>query len=307
MTTRNDSLTGLLQSSLRKVMPELIVTEYPEYKFQQSLIPIDPTQSPGAATITYQRITHTGVWQPLAAQTTSVARSDFGTEPVTYNTEYFGTSYVYTVEEIDRLNFANSNVVGGIALDLTREKVAATLQGYQQLIERTLTVGIPGNNIFGILTHPDCSRLFTSTPIIASNTGDVNLAILTNSVANQVTATDEVERPDIVVLPTSTYEILSTQRLGGSSDTTVLRHFLNTSPHIRAIESSPRLEAAGTFGGKVMLTYRRDRSKLVGCIPKRYTALPPEQKAYGYEVYVHAQVGGIHIKKPRSVTITEGI
>jgi hypothetical protein len=82
---------------------------------------------------------------------------------------------------------------------------------------------------------------------------------------------------------------------------------LETSPHIRAIESSPRLESAGTFGGKVMITYRRDPSKIVGSIPKRFTALPPEARAYGYEVYIHAQVGGIHVKKPRSVTLTEGV
>lgn len=308
MSIRNDNATvGMIQNALRYLIPQLERTEYPAYKFYEQFIPIDPRQMPGVETITYQRITHYGIWVPLASNSNTVEKSDFTLEPVTYNTEYFQASFSYSQVELDRVAFANANQANGIILNLTEEKYNAVLESYKQLVDDIFLNGRPNNNMFGILTHPDVPRQVAAAPISFNASPDGNLAILNRAVTSIVTNSKEVETPDTLILPTSRFNILTQQRIGGDSDTTVLEHFLRTSPYIRSIDSSPRLEDNGFNGTSSMITYRRDKSKLCGIIPKPLTALPPQPVGQGFDVYCHAQMGGVHIKRPASVLITEGI
>jgi len=300
-------VTGLIQQALRYVVPQLERTEYPAYKFYEQFIPIDDRPMPGVETVTYQRITHYGVWTPLGSNANALEPSDFRLETVSYGAEYFQAKFTYTQVEIDRIEFANQNQAYGLVLNLTQEKYNAVLEGYKQLVDDVFAIGRPASNIFGILTHPDVSRLVSPSPITFDNDPDTNLAILARGALSIVQATREVEYPDRLILPTSVFNVVLQQRLGSSSDTTVLEHFLRVNPWIRGVDTSPRLENAGLNGGRVAIYYRYDPNKLVGIIPKPLTVLPPQQVAHGFEVYCHAQISGVHVRRPGSVLIMEGV
>lgn len=116
-------ITGLIQQALRYVVPELQRTEYPAYKFAELFVPIDNRAMPGVETITYQRITHYGVWSPLGSAGNVVEPSDIRMETVSYGTEYYQAKFTYTQVELDRIEFANQNQAYGLVLNLTQEKM----------------------------------------------------------------------------------------------------------------------------------------------------------------------------------------
>ena len=130
-----------------------------------------------------------------------------------------------------------------------------------------------------------------------------------NGIANKVVADSKgVENPDTIILPITSYNVAATKRMGDGSDVTALRHFLSTSPYIKNVETSFRLESyAAGWTGKRMVCYRKDPNKLEGLVPQEFEQMSPQFNGFAVKTLCHMRCGGVVLYFPKSVAYGDGI
>jgi hypothetical protein len=137
---------------------------------------------------------------------------------------------------------------------------------------------------------------------------DVNSAII-----GVTTDTRETEIANALLLPTSTLQLLGSQRIGDTTMT--ILEFLRTNNAYTALTGLPltirglrSLETAGPTATKRMIAYNRDPSVVRFHLPMPHTFLPPFQKSsMSWEVAGIMRTGGTEIRRPRSVRYLDRI
>lgn len=298
---------GLVEGALKVVSPELDRQEYPEYKWSERYVPQDGRRMPGVNTIEYYRLTRVGAWRLLADYANNVEKFDVLMEKVSYGAEYYGASITYSNQEQDAIAFSRTNNAD-IVVDLTREKMDAVEEGWRQLKNKLFCRGQYGKNIFGMLNHPDVPRKVSPYRLGYASSPDDNLAVLSDMVDTIITTTNEIEQPDTILLPIRQVRELMLQRVGSTSDTSVLQYFLENNGTVNNIDTAVELAGAGPGGTDMALCYRRDPRKVVGIVPKEKTQFgPPQYQAYNIFVYWDGQVSGVHFKRPFSSLLVENV
>jgi hypothetical protein len=299
----------MIQQSLNYIDPQIIFTDYGPYQFAipNLLIPQNGQQLIGVDTITRYRLTMTGAWRLAGDTTTNKTKADAYLQPVQYGNKYFEQGFSYSSQELDRQSFAASNRNGGPLLDITQIKRQAVEEGWYQKLDQLLSIGLPRIGIFGLLNHPDASRI--SMPAMGAGiSADNNLAglqLLQTTIETNSTAAGIVHTPDTYLLPTALYNFLNTQLIGTSGTVSVLGYWEQQNPNIDVIKC-PKATTAGTSGNAVVVAYQRDPICLEGIIPKQMTQVGGVvQNGSSFEVNYDGSVSGVHIKKTKSVLIGE--
>lgn len=306
---RMDAPLGQIEQALNYISPDVIDTEFQQYKFADPdlLIPYDvSTAMIGVDTITRYRRTMVGAWKLATDAQTNTPAADYYLQPVRYGNHYFTQKIVYTSQELDRQAFAQTNYPA-LVFDTTVEKRRALEEGYLQLINRCFSLGIPEIGIYGLLNHPDATRLTAPYGLGTGTTPDNNKALLTLGVSTIETATNDSYLPDTLLLPADKARQLNDQLYGTSGETTVLQAFLKQNPGIQ-VEVAPELRTAGPGGTPIAVFYERNTDVLEGVLPKPMTQIGSVQQIGArFEVTFDASLSGVHIKHPRRVLIMEGI
>jgi len=307
--TRMDAPLGQIQQALNYISPELITTQYQQYKFADPdlLIPYDVSTSMiGVDTITRYRRTMVGAWRLASDTQTNTPSADYYLTPVQYGNHYFNQKITYTSQELDRQQFAQKNFPT-LVFDTTVEKRKALEESYLQLVNRCFALGIPTMGIYGLLNHPDATRIASPYALGAGTTADNNNAVLTLGVRTIETATNDSFIPDTVLLPADKARDLNSQLFGTSGTLSTLGYFLQQNPNI-GIETAPELRTAGPGGTPIAVFYERSPEVLEGVLPKPMTQIGAVQQIGSrFEVHFDASLSGVHIKHPRRVLIMEGI
>lgn len=304
VVTRNDAeVLGLVNASLQYVMPEIDRKAYPEKRFTDRFVPLNPLQAPGVQDLVRQRVSYAGAWELSADYATNIPMVDAYFSTVTYIAKYWRAGIRYSQQELDRLAMANRN--NSFNVDITREKLMALEESYAQLRNRLFALGEASIGTFGLLNHPDVPRLTSADRLGFGLSPEANLALLNEGERSVAIRTNAVETVDTLILPIDTYYELNQQRFTNSTDMTVLQHFLNTSPTITNIDWAPENTGAGTGGTDVALFYRRDQSRVEGLTPKNYTLGEPQMVDDQVKMFAHAQISGVHYRRPFSAVLLE--
>lgn len=131
------------------------------------------------------------------------------------------------------------------------------------------------------------------------------------AVSNEVVIDSKnVERPDTLAMGLTAYTHVSTERLGTTSDTTVLEFFLEKSPYIKQVIPMQSLDGinlgTGLTSTNVMVAFTFDPSKVqIKVTP--YFLMPVERHRHHVSVEYTAKISGVIWKKPGSARIRTGI
>lgn len=272
----------------------------------RTLIPVDHSVDTAVENITFTTFNRFGVAKIIANYATDFPRADVSGTQTTQAIKALGSSYGYSIQEIRAARFANKS--------LEQRKANAARQAIEDKIDSIGAVGDTANGLPGILTLTSTNTYTVpngaaGTATWATKTSMEVLKDL-NGIANGiVSATLEVEKPDMIILPIAQFTDISTRPMfvNGGSDVTILEFFLRNSPYIKNVVSWDKCRAAGTSSTDRMVCYRRDPDALMLVIPQEFEQFPPEPKGMEFHIACQARCGGVQLFYPLSVSYGDGI
>lgn len=305
--TRADSAESAFTAmQLTYIRPGVLEVEYPELKGTM-LVPVNTSVDTGASQFTYDVFDYVGLAAITSDLSTEPPRVDVKKTQSTTNIFSVWDSYGYSVQEARAAIFARQ--------PLPAQKAKAA----RDIIERTLdTIIMVGNALTGLkglltlastLTYTPANGTASGTKVWETKSPDEIVADLNGIVNGIVSTTKEVEQPDTLLLPLTSYTLISSKRMGDGSDSTILAHFLKSSPYITSVECSHKGESApnSEWTGKRMVAYRKDPSKLEVIMPQLFEQWPPEIRGAETITICHSRIGGVVCYYPKSVSYGDGI
>ena len=275
-----------------------------KYLKATNLIPVDISGNPGAKTITYKKYTKIGIAKIINDYADDSPRVDVYGEETTIKVYRIGDSYGYDRDEI------RASMIAGKSLDQKRANAAKRASD-----EKINSIALSGESAYGInglINYPGISEYSTpnggaGTPQFSTKTPDEIIDDLNGIVTVVINSTNGVEMPDTLLLPINQWRLISTKRMTGNSDETILSFFLKTNGIIKNVEWLTELSGAGASSSDRMLVYPKDPDHLTLDIPLPYTTLPPQQRGYGFLVLTETKTAGVIIYYPLSVAFADHI
>lgn len=307
--TLDSAEMGAFIRDLEHKEQELDRISFPDLPFAEGLIvPLQFINDPIATTTRYHQITHVGSFELIRNYTTVLPQIDVLTREFTQNIHKWGAEYYYTDEDV--LAYARSQI------SLPTEKIAGVMEAARQQMNKLIAFGEPTVGMPGFVTHPDCFKSEAAYAINVTTTSEEQLSVLNDSVNFIPRYTENIEKPDTMLLPLSVYQYLSnlpyTVSGTGLMGKTVLQHFKENNPYIKDILGLTELEATsvaqyGLPSRPVMIVYKRDITKLKTKIFKNIGFHEPRPAA-GIDSYRRPatfKMAGVELRRPYSMHIVE--
>jgi len=278
------------------------------------LIPVSSEAGAGAESITYEQFEETGVAKIIANYADDLPRADVKGKEFTSRVRSIGDSFGYSLQEIRAAQYAGR--------PLQQKKANAAVRAMQEKWDRIVFYGDAKSGLPGWLTNPNIPSAAvaatgqSSGTTFASKLGTPSLIVddLNKLVHDVVTLTNEVEKPNTIVMPVHQRALLASTRMDSGTDTTILKFFLENNEYVDEVIGSNRLTAAQLaangvtgFTGDIMIAYDRNPDKVTFEMPQQFEMLPTQERNLEFVTNCHSRVGGVLIYYPLSMNIGEGI
>jgi hypothetical protein len=145
------------------------------------------------------------------------------------------------------------------------------------------------------------------SPLWTQKTSDEILLDLNGIAKAAHIATKSADMSTKMLLPLDSYELISTKPRSSTSDTTVLEFFLGTSRFIKSVEPWYGCDTAGALGVKRAVAYRPEVDAVFYKMPREFQMLPAEARGLRFVIDCIAEYGGVHARKPKTITYADGI
>ena len=256
------------------------------------LIPLDTSAPEGTESVTYQQWDEVGMARIVANMADDLPEVDVFSREFTSKVVSLGDAYKWTIQDVRRAMMAGS--------DFMLRKTRTARLAIDRRIDQIGATGATEVGTVGIVNHPNVPEVVLPNPgtFDTLTPAEVleNLNFLAQSI---VTLTNDVERPNTMVLATGPYgHIASEPMLGGNGTDTILTVFLRNSPYITTVDQWTHLDGAGDSGADRILCYDKSDRVLSYNIPLLFEQLPPQPKALSFLVPCHSRVGVVEIHYP---------
>lgn len=278
------------------------------------LIPVSSEAGTGAETITYEQYENTGIAKVIANYAADMPRADVKGKEFTARIRSIGDAFGYSLQEIRAAMFAGK--------PLEQRKANAAVRAMQEKWDHVIFYGDATYGLQGWLTNVNIPSAAVKNDGDASGTtftsklSDPSKIVrdLNKLVHDVLDTTNEVEKPNTIVLPVAQRSLLATTRMDSGTDTTILKFFLENNGYVDQVIGSNRLKAASLaaagvtrFSGDIMIAYDRNPDKVTFEMPQPFEQLPVQERNMEFVVNCHSRVGGVLIYYPLSMNIGEGI
>lgn len=308
---------------LEYIRPGLFEVLFPDLEAKK-FIPLETTIAPGAELFTYRAFKKVGRAQMIKQYSNDAPRADIQGIEATQQIRALAVSYGYNMQELRAAMMAQ--------LPLDVKKAMAARYAMALLVDEIFFYGhadvtavqqTAGHDAGGLegglvgLANLSNTTSFTtptggqSSQLWRRKTPDEMVADMHGVVNNVVKQTFGIHRPDSMLLPLAAYNMAATRRMGDGSNQTVLDFFLSTSPYVKNVDPTYRLDQArssnwsGTTGRAVV--YEKNPDRLAGLLPLEFEQLPPQQLGFEIRTICHARIGGVVAYYPGSISYMDNI
>lgn len=292
-------------NELEHIIPEPFDVKRAPLKALQ-FIPVDPEADPADETVTYQMFEHTGVAKLIRAYSDGLPRADVKGRQYHSPIKSVGSSFGYNIQEI------RAGAKTGRPID--RSKGTAAERAVAAEIDRIAAFGDEEAGLLGLLNQPNAldftvpaGKGQSADTTWATKTPQEILADMYGIESYAYSMTNEVEKPDTLLLPPDQFQIVATTQATANSDLTILEVFLRNAQHVKAVDQWHRLKGIGEDGSDRMVAYRRALDAVRLILPIDFEMLPPEARGLEFVVPVHARCGGVVSPFPLSICYGDGI
>lgn len=299
---RNDDASlGAFLRQLEHIESEVQREEFSELAFSDGkIVPLDIQNKPGIRTTTYRKITAVGQFKLHRNYSTEIPMVNLLSEEFTQTIHKWVGGYYISDDDIEAARLMQET-------SIEQEDIASVREAAMQQLNTLIAFGDADLNMPGFLNHPDVLHTFVSTPISSASTANQILALLNDAASAPVSLTNQVEKPDTVIMPLKQWNYLTTARIDNTLEKTLLKQFMENSPYIRNVEVVNECAGAGIDGTDVMVFYRRDKKKLKAMIFEDFQFKAMERKGLGYQRPAYFRYAGIRNYRPFACNIVAGI
>ncbi len=299
----DDAFSAFLARELTYIRTRVLeVKKAPLRAFE--VFPVQTDVPAGAATAVQRIYDSVGVAKIIANYADDLPRADVVGKEEMVKVVSIGNSYGYNVVEVEHAQFA------GVNLDMYRANAAR--RGIDQKINSIAWFGDAAANIIGLLNHPNITEVTLpadgegGSTTFASKTPDQIIRDV-NSMFNAIdVATNNVEYPNTLLLPTTAFDYMVGTPRSSYSDMTILGFLRQAHPDVRFIKVG-ELSGAGANGSDVMIAGRFDPDVVRLEIPERFRQLPVEKRNLEYVVDCISRVIGVTIMMPLAFSKAAGV
>lgn len=298
--------SAFFSRQLEHIRPGLLEVQFAELK-GKSFVPVNSAVSPADEEFTYRYHESFGTAELASDYSKRGPRSDVKGTEASSKIRAMKSSYGYSMQE--------SRAAAKAGFPLDARKARAARRSIEQLHDDILLLGdgtAPYLGLYGLFKLSGTATYSVpngaaGTKTFETKTPEEMVADL-HGIANGIAlATLDVERPDTMILPLSTFQLISTKRMGDGSNVTVLDFFKGTSQYVSTVLSSTKLETAGSASAKRMVCYSRNPDKLEAIIPVEFEQLAPQWDGFEVVTQCHARTGGVVSYFPKSISYGDGI
>ena len=295
---RADAATGIVFAQQLQAMSNRIrEKEYPQWK-GKNLLPMQNEAPFGAEEFAYIVADRVGMLEHITNYADDLPNIEVTGEKAVVNIRAFGGAIIYSVFEIAKATVAGMNIVD--------RKGMAIRNAAEQKLDQIIWVGDSETGLTGLYNAPNVTTR-SATATWATATAVQIYGDLVFPFTQQAADTLGAERPDTIVLTSSSHERARTTFFGDNTGESVLERFQKSYPDI-TIETVEWLGPQGTGqANSAMIHYRNDSEKLGVEVPKPFTMMPPEARNLATVVDGYLATAGVVVYFPLSVTVTNGI
>ncbi len=274
-----------------------------DLKYKQFL-PVSTEAPSGATEITWRSFKGYGLAKIIADYAKDFPRVDIGGEEHTVKVKDIGSSYAYSIREIQRAAMA------GLALEQRRANMAR--RAIEEKLNSIAWNGDTTANIQGFIGYPG----ITAYTVPATGTGTTKTwstktpaQILTDlfGICNAITeGTLGKEQPDTILLPLAQYNLIRQTPLSTDNNVTILQFFTTNYPGV-TVDWLKELDGAGSGSTDRFIAYKKDPDHVTFEVPLAFEQLEEEKEGMEYVVPCWASTGGVIVYYPQSVAYGDGI
>lgn len=307
---------------LEYIRPGLLEVLFPALE-AKNYIPLETSIPSGAEQFTYRVMKKIGRAQIIKDYSTDPPRTDVVGGETVQKLHSIADMYGYTMQEL------RAAMMAQLPLDVRKAMSAryaiallvdeVLFYGHADVIAEQSATGLDAGalntGMVGIANLANTTSFTTPTGSQGSKlwrkkSPDEMVADLHQFVNNIVASTFGIHRPDSMVMGLRAYNKASTTRMGDGSNQTVLDFFLKTSPYVKNVDMSYRLDAAsspnwnGTSSATTgrIIAYEKNPERLVGLMPIEFEQMPPQTEHFETRTACHARVGGVAGLYPASIS-----
>lgn len=290
--------------------------EYPELTALTNF-PISNEVDPGAESVTHYGYEKTGMAKIINNYATDLPRADTKGISYTAKIKSLGSSYGYSVQEM------RASRMAGKSLDVA--KAEAARYAIEALNNKIAWAGDPENGIMGILSDDNDIPLYTipangisSSTKWKDKTAAQILADINGMQAKVAQNTKNVERPDVLILPSDVFIDISTRQIDNTGYT-IKRFVLENAPYLKEIVPASELNSdspINPYGSPnvdsgneqaVALLFKRDPRKITIENPLPFYQYPLQTRGLEIIIPCEARTAGVIIYYPLSLLLALGV
>lgn len=296
---------AFLTPQLHRIETEVYMTKYPSFDISRFMTVDSSGDMWDVGTVVYSMDT-VGNAKFMAGGAFDMPYASTKMEQNVHNFHLAAIGYEWNTQELQRAAklgrslSSDKAMAAGLAADRFIYGIAMKGQNAEGVSEKGWTGFTNDTNVPSAQVAADGT---SSSRLWSAKTPDLILRDINAALTAVETGSGETMVADTLVLPTSAYNYIATQRVG-DTNATVLSFLLanNVAGEGLTILKSRALETAGTSSSTRMVAYANNAQVLKFHLPGPHQFLPAFQKAsMVYEVGGIMNVGGVEIRLPKGM------
>lgn len=303
---------GFLIQQGTLIEPVVWQTKYQDIQYP-SLIPVDTSAPEWIQSVTYFSMDAVGAMQWFSGKAQDVPNVELLREKFQTGVSMSALGYRYDLEELGTAMM--------LGMNLNPDKAIAARRIAEEFTDKIAFNGDTSKGLTGLVNNSAVTA--TTAPAdgtgaattFASKTPDQVLRDINGQLTGIYTGTLGAEMADTILLPYTVLLDLSTRRIDAVNQTTILEWVEKNNIYTRTTGQALTirgmfgyLDTSGASSTKRMVAYRRSPEVLKMHIPMPYRFLPVWQVGpILFEVPGIMRIGGVDIRRPKSVRYLDGI
>lgn len=304
----NDADLGLFfQRQLEHIKVQSYDVLYADLKYRE-IFPVSNDGGKGVTSITYRTYDHVGKAKVINGAADDLPRADVSGKETTIPVKTIGSSYGYTLMEIQ------SSQLTGAALDQRRAN--SVRRSIEELQNEIAFVGSAADGLGGFFDNASIPTGAVVNPGSGTEwvnkTPDQILFDVNDLFADIFETTNMVERGNTLLVPPAQWSLIMSTARSANSDTTIAQYLVNNSPYLNSMEDIVPLNECAAANNTLlstdaMVAYTKSPDKLQLEIPVDTEFLPVQEQGLEFVVPVYSNYAGLNVYYPLSAAIATGI
>lgn len=295
------SETLFLARQLTEVETTIYETVFPAFR-GRDFVPKSP-MSQGAKFFSYREQTGVASAKIITDMADDLPSVNVSRTETTGRVYPLGDSFHYSLMELSHAAYAGESLDSTLAVEARK--------GIEQKIDQLLQVGDAAYGLLGLLNQTSTNTYVVpngafGSPLWTKKTADEILTDLHGIAKAAWVTTLGSDMSTKMLLPLDSFQLISTERIP-DTNVTVLDFFRQTSEFVKSIEPWWPCNTAGSGGVKRVVAYRPEVDAIFYKMPREFQMLPPEARNLKFVVNCIAEYGGVHARKPKTITYADGI